>query len=119
MKQMSGLFNTPIQSTQKPSSQDGAQMHTAVSLLLAKLTDPKDLIEGLDYSRLVLDKIEDELMADYGETTTPDNETEVVKSRSAEQQETLLGAMTEATKRTSTVKLRSRSLQRYIFFIFS
>ena len=99
MQRMSGLFNTLIQSIQQSSIQDGAQMHTAVSLLLVGLTDPKKLIEGLDYSRLFLDEIEDELMADIGESTARDNEMEVVEICSAEQLETMLGAMTKATKK--------------------
>ena len=44
-------------------------MHTSVSLLLAKLTDLKESIQGLDYSRLIVDEIEDGLMAeDNGES---------------------------------------------------
>ena len=98
---MSGLFNTLIQSTQQASSQDRAQMHTAVSWFLAGLTDPKELIESLDYSRLIVDEIEEELMAeaDNGEKTTTDIEMEVVESCSPEHLESLLGGMTEATKK--------------------
>ena len=101
MQQMPGFFNTIIQSAQQTSSQYGAQMHKAVSWLAAGLTDPKELIDGLDYSRLIVDEFEDELMAESkdGQTTTTDNEMEVVANYSAEQLEKLLGGMTEATKK--------------------
>ena len=104
MQQMSGLFNKIIQSTKQPRSQDGAQTHTAVSLLLPGLTDSKKFIEGLDFSRLIVNEIEDELMAeaDDGETTKPDNEMDLVESCSAEQLKTLLGGMADGVSAVCT-----------------
>ena len=84
MQQMPGLFNTLIQSDNNLAVKTGLKCIR--------------LSEGLDYSRLVLDEIEVELMADSGETAKPDNEMKMVESCSPEHLKTLLGAMTESTK---------------------